>query len=67
MVLARVEELLSSGSFFRISRSALINLNFLTRVSRKNRTCTLEFNSRKLDFHIPARNIRMLEEKLDKS
>ncbi len=67
MVLARVEELLSSGSFFRINRSILINLNWLIRVSRKHHTCTLKAGTLELDFHIPSRHIRELEEKLDRS
>jgi len=40
--LGRLEEDLPVDSFFRISRSALINLDFLVRVNTRSGTCVLE-------------------------
>jgi len=41
-------ELLNSSVFFRLSRSTYINLNFLTRVDKKNNKCFLMYNQ---DIH----------------
>ena len=35
---------LSSSSFFKLSRSAYINLNYLTRIDKKNCICSLSYN-----------------------
>jgi DNA-binding LytR/AlgR family response regulator len=40
--LGRVEKVLSDDGFFRISRSALINLRYLTHVDNKTGTCRLQ-------------------------
>jgi two-component system LytT family response regulator len=37
-------DILNSSVFFKLSRSNYINLNFLTRVDKKNNTCFLSFN-----------------------
>jgi two-component system LytT family response regulator len=42
--LGTLAELLPPGKFFRISRSALINLDFLRKVDRRSRKCELERN-----------------------
>ena len=46
--LAAVEEKLPSGGFQRISRSILINTNFLSSVHRRNKSCTLNWNGREI-------------------
>lgn len=59
--LGAIEDLLKSGSFFRVSRSYLVNLKYLARVDRKNSLCILEYNSDSCSVKIPSQKIRMLE------
>jgi len=59
--LGTIEELIGSGNFFRASRSYLVNINYLSRVDRKNCTCTLEYSDQVCDLKIPAQKIRLLE------
>jgi DNA-binding LytR/AlgR family response regulator len=42
--LGEIVELINSPVFFRLSRSTYINLNFLTRIDKKNNKCFLRFN-----------------------
>lgn len=39
--LGAVEELLPKGTFLRISKSIVINLNYLNKINRKDKTCVL--------------------------
>ncbi|MFO7934230.1 MAG: LytTR family DNA-binding domain-containing protein [Bacteroidales bacterium] len=59
--LGAIEEMLQSGSFFRASRSYLVNVKYLSRVDRKNCSCTLEYSGSTYSFRIPAQKIRLLE------
>lgn len=59
--LGSIETILKQGIFFRVSRSYLVNLKFLSRVDRKNSLCILEFNGTSYPVKIPAQKIRMLE------
>lgn len=59
--LGAIEGLLSSGTFFRASRSYLVNLKYLARVDRKACTCILEYPDSSCSLKIPAQKIRMLE------
>lgn len=59
--LGAIEELLKDGSFFRLSRSYLVNLKYLARVDRKNCLCILEYNSVSCSVKIPSQKIKMLE------
>jgi two-component system, LytTR family, response regulator len=59
--LGAIEELLKGGSFFRVSRSYLVNLKYLARVDRKNCLCILEYNSESCSVKIPSQKIKMLE------
>lgn len=63
--LGSIEELLSEGSFFRVSRSYLVNLKFLVRVDRKSASCTLEYNRGSYSIRIPQQKIKMLESSFD--
>ena len=42
--LGEMVELINSAVFFRLTRSTYINLNFLTRVDKKNNKCFLRYN-----------------------
>ncbi len=56
-----LEKMLPPGQFFRISRSIIINVAYLTRVSRKKRTAFLSKDGKEYTFKIPLLNIRKLE------
>jgi len=60
-----LEEMLPPGQFFRISRSIIINVAYLTRVSRKKRTAFLSKDWKEYTFKIPLLNIRKLEKFLE--
>jgi two-component system, LytTR family, response regulator len=47
--------------FFRLSRSLIINLMYLSRVNRKKRQAILVKDSKEYSFKIPLLNIRKLE------
>jgi len=59
--IGKVEEMLASSKFFRISRSFLINTDFLTKADRKSKTCELYKNDEKFTIPAPLKQIRMLE------
>ncbi len=59
--LGSIEELLKGESFFRASRSYLVNLKFLSRVDRKNCSCVLEHEGDSHSIKIPAQKIKILE------
>jgi len=59
--LGSIEELLNSGTFFRVSRSYLVNLKFLVRVDRKSSQCLLEYPDNSYSIKIPSQKIKMLE------
>lgn len=59
--LGSIEELLKSGAFFRVSRSYLVNLKYLTRVDRKHSQCILEHSGESYAVKIPSQKIRLLE------
>lgn len=59
--LGSIEEILKPGAFFRVSRSYLVNLKYLTRVDRKNSHCILEYDGDTYPVKIPAQKIRLLE------
>lgn len=59
--LGSIEQLLKGGSFFRVSRSYMVNLRFLSRVDRKGSQCILEYGDNSCAIKIPAQKIKMLE------
>lgn len=59
--LGAIEELLKEGTFFRISRSYLVNLRYLARVDRKSSKCILEYSDKSCSIKIPAQKIKLLE------
>jgi len=62
--LGNMIELLNSNVFFRLNRSTYINLNFLTRVDKKNNRCFLRFNQKVHEENITRDQIIYFE-KLD--
>jgi len=59
--LSAIEEILGGNSFFRASRSYLLNLNYLSRVERKTCNCMLEYAGTSCTIKIPAQKIKILE------
>jgi DNA-binding LytR/AlgR family response regulator len=65
--IGRVEEMLKGLSFYRISRSHLINTGFLVKADRKSRSCELYKDHEKFIIPAPNSNIRELERILNKN
>ena len=61
MNIGLLEESLPENDFFRISRSLIINVNYLTKVNRKKREALLIKDGKEYTFPIPLLNIRKLE------
>ena len=60
--LGAIEDTLNGNTFFRASRSYLLNLKYLSRVDRKSCNCLLEYPPGKsCSIKIPAQKIRLLE------
>lgn len=59
--LGSLEELMQGSSFFRASRSYLLNLRYLSRVDRKTCNCHLEYPGGSCSVRIPAQKIKLLE------
>lgn len=66
MNLGKVEEILPSLYFFRISRSIIINTNFLSQVDRKKHICELEPDE-KYELSVSKRYLRILEDYCDRN
>lgn len=59
--LGQIEEELSTKDFFRVSRSVIINLKYLTRVHRRNKVCQISTGSLDAEFSITPEQIKILE------
>ncbi len=59
--IGKIEKMLPSNGFFRVSRSVIINFDYLLKVDRKNKTCILEFNNTEKMFKLPRHRIRDME------
>ena len=59
--LGQIEEELSTRNFFRVNRSVIVNLKYLSRVNRRNKMCHLAVGKTELEFFIPAEQIKILE------
>lgn len=62
--LGLIEEALPSKTFFRISRSHIINLDYLESVSRKTNTVTISSNSFSKTLKISGDRIKLLDLKM---
>jgi two-component system, LytTR family, response regulator len=63
--LGKVEELLVLNSFYRISRSVLINQRFLSKADRQKKNCLLVKDNERIVLDISPGHIRELERFLD--
>lgn len=60
--LGMIERKLSDKRFFRISRSHLINLDRLLKVSRNDHCCTLAFGDKKVKLKVSMKQLKALSE-----
>jgi len=60
--LGSIEKMLEKQNFLRVSRSYLLNMNYLSRVDRKANVCELEYENNVFRIKIPPQKIRLLEE-----
>jgi two-component system, LytTR family, response regulator len=65
--LGNIEKILPAGQFFRITRSVIINLAYLSEVNRKKRKALLFKDGVEYSFQIPLMNIRKMERYLEDS
>jgi len=65
--LGKMEELLVPHSFYRISRSVLVNTIYLKKADRQKKKCLLVKGEDKFWLDIPLNHIRELEMFIDKS
>lgn len=61
MNIGKIEEILTRPQFFRISRSIIINLKYLTEINRGKRVCTLSANCISFPLTIAHDRIKDLE------
>lgn len=59
--LGQIEEELPAKEFFRVNRSIIINLKFLTRVHRRNKICHISTSTLDAEFTITTEQIKILE------
>ncbi len=60
-----VEEMLSPSNFFRVSRSAIINFDYMKRIDKKNLKCYVNFNNSVLEEEITRSNMQLFEKRND--
>lgn len=65
--LGRVEEIFAPYSFYRISRSILINQQYLSKADRQKKQCLLVKDGERVFLEIPPNHIRELEKLLDEN
>lgn len=65
MNLGAVKEILPDRLFARITRSHIINVNYLIKVDRKSHICSLKSNDQLIQIQIPAQRIKALEDFLE--
>lgn len=60
--IGKLEEMLLDKSFCRISRSVIVNTDYVVRVNRRKRTVELSHNGNEYSFKVPLLNIRRIEQ-----
>jgi len=60
--LGHIEARLSGFSFFRMDRSLIINIKYVSHINRKDHTCTLAFNGSVIDFPVNRIRVKQLAE-----
>ncbi|MCF8226760.1 MAG: LytTR family DNA-binding domain-containing protein [Bacteroidales bacterium] len=57
-----MEKKLDGVNFIRVCRSYILNMNYISRVNRKDSSCELKYNTNIFTIKIPAHRIRILED-----
>lgn len=65
MLIGKLQELLSEDVFFRISRSYIINLNYLKKINTRQRQCVLAAGGNEIKCEISSDRIHDLMEKMN--
>jgi two-component system LytT family response regulator len=60
LTLSNVMDVLPASMFLRISRSTIININFLTEIKRTEKLCILNASDKNYSFRISPKNIKAL-------
>lgn len=60
--LGKLEKILPPNHFFRVSRSAIVNLSCISRVDRKTATCELIKDGISFTVKVPSKQLKRLEE-----
>jgi two-component system LytT family response regulator len=66
LLLGKVEEQLPSDTFYRISRSSIINLNYLKKINTRQSQCILNKNGSEFKCDISRDRISILAERMKK-
>ncbi len=61
----QIHHMLSAKWFYRVSRSNIINVNFLQKVNRSKKVCCLEADGETIIISIPSGNIKELEDNFE--
>ena len=64
--LGKIIETLPSDLFYRISRFNIVNLNFISRLDRKSKSCEIGINGTTFNLSIPKNQIKELDILLSK-
>lgn len=59
--IGKMEERLSGHSFFRISRSFIINLKYLYKINRREKSCIIKVNNTEQEFQVSRNYIAELD------
>jgi len=59
--LKEVEDLLRDFSFFRASRSALINLHFIVRVDKKAKSCLVQCEEQTIEIPVSSQQLKIFD------
>jgi len=62
MQIGQIEKLTTAHQFFRINRSALINLRYFEYADQKEKTCTLAYNGFSENFYASLKKIREVQD-----
>jgi DNA-binding LytR/AlgR family response regulator len=65
--LGYLEQSLSSTLFYRISRFNIVNLNFISRIDRKTKSCEIGINGTTFKLPIPKKQMKELDILLSKN
>ncbi len=60
--LGKLEKILPQSHFFRVSRSAIVNLSYISKVDRKTATCELMKDGISFSVKVPSKQLKKLEE-----